>query len=381
LEISDVLRVPFSISIIPEITAGLFSSRLDRVFSLNALVGTSAFASGFEASGLVSIVSKDVAGFQSSGLGNIVMGDVSGFQAAGLANYAGGNVRFFQTAGILNVSAGDVSGFQSAGVGNIVRGGASGVQLGGVFSYAGVLSAAVQAAGVVGIVEGDSRGAQISGVVNLSMDQMRGVQLAGVANYSREMTGPQISVVNVADTVTGAQVGIVNIAREVTGTQVGILNISRRIDGIPFGLITIEEMGRQQLEVSIANNGAATVGFALGSKHTYTLFMVEWTPDSNPQHWSYGIGLGGRATIGNLFLDMDLSCLSLHEGFEDWYISMPGSLVPQARAILGVPLFGDLAVEAGVAVRMYVPEISPSPDGSPLSAFRAVPSFIFGVQL
>ena len=349
---------PFHLALLPE-----FSFRTSRAVSISALIGSAAYSTRFAAAGIANLVSRDSSGFQAAGVGNIVLGDSSGFQAAGVVNVTGGDARWMQSSGVVSFCGGELLGFQGSGVGGLALGGGRGVQAAGVFAIAG----------------GSFTGLQASGVANWAQGAFRGAQVSGVVNYAERMSGPQISVVNIADTVSGAQIGVVNIARTVKGTQVGIVNISNQIDGIPIGLVTVAQNGRQQLEYWSDTDGSQNLGFSLGSKYTYTLFSAGWK--TGTEQWSYGIGLGGRVIVDRFFVDFDGSAVSVHDGFDDWLITGPGALVPIVRVMPGLKLFGDLAVTAGIALRFYVPGVSPSPDGAPLTDVRVVPSFLFGAQI
>ena len=349
---------PFHLAVLPE-----FSFGASRAVSLNLLIGSAAYSTRFAAAGIANIVSKDARGVQAAGVGNIVLGDASGLQFAGVVNVVGGDAQWLQSSGVVSFCGGELSGFQGSGVGGLALGGGRGVQAAGVFAISG----------------GPFTGLQASGVVNWAQGAFRGAQVSGTVNYAERMTGPQISVVNIADTISGAQVGVVNIARTVKGTQVGVVNISNQIDGIPIGLITIAQNGRQQLEYWTDADGSQNLGFALGSKYTYTLFSAGWK--TGTEEWSYGIGLGGRVIVNRFFVDFDGSAVSVHNGFSDWLVTGPGTLLPLARIMAGMKLFGDLSVEAGLALRFYVPGLSPSPDGAALTDVRVMPSFIVGAQI
>jgi hypothetical protein len=386
----------FALSFVPDIINGILSPRANRSVSINALVGTSANLRGFELGGLVNIESETMRGFQAAGIANAVLGEADGFQAAGVLNFGGRDVRFFQAAGVVNVVGGAMDGFQAAGVGNVNLADARGFGSGGAFDFvrgtasgfraagAGVIAMAgmqgVQMAGAFAAAGGPSAGLQLSGAVNVCTDLLTGVQIAGAGNYAREINGPQISVVNVSESVNGAQIGVVNIAGSVRGTQVGLLNFARVIDGVPIGLLTFEQAGRQALEVWWDGGTLVRLGFKLGSRYTYTLFSggVDWA--SSPVRWSYGLGFGGHLPTKRVWVDFDVSVLSLHTGSTDWYISTLGNMLPQARVELGLPIFG-LTLNAGVAVDMYVPVLSSEPDGSPTTVFHMAPRVIAGVHL
>jgi hypothetical protein len=361
---------PFHLSLIPDFALEPFASRVDRIVSINLLVGSSGTLRGFELGGLANLESGDVLGFQAAGLVNAAQGSLTGFQAAGLVNYAGGQARFFQAAGLVNVCGGLLGG-QAGGLANVSIGDVKGVQEAGLFNW----------------TTGDVKGAQVAGIFNWGAAGVTGAQVAGIANVGNTVKGPQISVVNIADTVQGAQIGVVNIARHVTGTQVGVFNFSQEIDGIPIGLISVEGRGRHDLELWVDAQGDAkgmpTLGFSLGTTHLYTMFSAGWMPGSNPVLWTSGIGLGGSSLVGSFFLDYDLSIVQEHQGPLDASSTFAGNLYPRIRAVAGLTLIPGLALNAGVSVRVLTPYLSSAWEGRGYDPTRLVfqPSFIIGVRI
>ena len=341
-------KEPFHLSVIPDFVLGPFASRADRNVSINLLIGSSGSLHGFEVGGLANLESGDVVGFQAAGLVNAALGSLTGFQAAGLVNYLGGEARFFQSAGLVNVSSG-VLGAQAGGLANI--------SLGAV------------------------RGAQLAGIFNWTVGDVKGAQVAGIANVGSKVIGPQISLVNIADTVSGAQVGLVNIAGHVTGTQVGLFNFSQEIDGVPIGLISVEGRGRHDLDVWVDMDGMSTLGFSLGTMHLYTTFSAGWMPGSDPVHWTTGVGAGGSSRIGRFYLDYDLSLVQEHLGLVDLSQTFPGNIYPRLRVVAGLPLFGGLAVNAGVSVRILTPFLSSGFTGYDSTRLVLQPIFIVGVRI
>jgi hypothetical protein len=339
---------PIDFSLLPDMSKGLFSSRADHVVGINLLIGSSAYSRGFEVGGLANFESQDVSGFQAAGLVNAAQGRLTGFQAAGLVNYLGGEARFFQAAGLVNVSGG-LDGAQLSGLGNVSTGAA--------------------------------RGAQVAGLFNWAQVDVSGAQVAGVFNRGGSVTGPQISVVNVADTVSGAQVGVVNIARHVSGTQVGVLNISEEIDGVPVGLVSVEAMGRHGVDLWVDTAGTTTADLALGTTKMFTVFSVGWKPGPDPSLWSLGLGLGGRSHFKPFFLDYELSMVTERRGFPDLGISPIGAMFPRVRAVVGLELFGGVAVTAGAVIRVLVPYLSDGITGANPSATVFQPSLIVGLSI
>jgi hypothetical protein len=339
---------PIDFTLLPDLSNGLFSSRADHVVGINLLIGSSSYSRGFEFGGLANLESRDVSGFQAAGLANVVLGRLTGFQAAGLVNYLGGEARFFQAAGLLNVSGGLV-GAQTAGLGNVSLGAARGAQVAGLFNWDGV--------------------------------EVNGAQVAGAFNWGRSVTGPQISVVNVADTISGAQVGVVNIARHVSGTQVGLLNISEEIDGFPVGLVSVEAKGRHGVDLWVDMAGTTTAALSLGTRHMFTIFSVGWKPGPDPSLWSLGLGLGGRSHFKPFYLDYDLSMVTERTGFTNLGLSPMGALFPRVRAVVGLELFGGVAITAGAAVRILVPYLSDGISGANRSTTVFQPSIIVGLSI
>jgi len=334
---------PFQFTLFPSMSDGVFASRYGHSFTINLLVGSSSSSRGFEVGGLANFESQNVSGFQAAGLGNAVLGDIDGFQAAGLVNVVGGEMQFFQTAGFANVTLGDMSGVQAAGLANFAM--------------------------------GSVRGAQIAGLINWSKMEVNGAQISGIANRSSFVRGPQISVVNVADTVTGAQIGLVNIAGHVSGAQIGLVNISQEIDGVPIGLVSIEGRGRRKIDVWWGSDGSVNGAISLGSRYFYTIFAAGWLPNSQPTAWTLGAGLGLHAPLGKIFADMDLRILMDQNTVRDASNSGPTDVYPRLRAVVGVPIAGELAITGGVEVQMNALENIFSP-----SAVYS-PALVFGMQI
>lgn len=333
---------PFQLTLLPDLSDGLFGSRTGHSFTINLLVGTSTSSRGFEVGGLADFESGDVSGFQAAGLGNVVLGDVDGFQAAGLVNVAGGEAKFFQVAGLGNIAVGNVIG--------------------------------VQAAGLANISQRNVYGAQVAGIFNWSKVEVNGAQISGIGNWSPLVRGPQISVINIAGDVSGAQVGVVNIARHVTGAQIGVVNISQEIDGVPVGLVSVEGRGRHALDVWWGGDGSVNGALSLGSRYFYTIFSAGWVPDSQPAAWSLGAGFGVHVPLGKLFADADLSAIADQDAFRG-ASTQSWSVYPRVRAVMGVPIAGPLAITGGFAVKLNIP------DGVTSSAVTYSPELILGMQI
>ncbi len=382
-------------SFLPEVFGGLFASTADRTVSFNLLIGSSANLNGFELGGLANTEAQTMSGFQAAGLANLVRGRVDGVQLAGLGNM-GGETRYFQGAGVLNYVTGSFEGYQASGVGNIVMEGTLGAQTAGVFNYDRGDVKGVSVAGITTLIYGGLNGAQVSGCYNLTMEDSTGAQVTGGFNYSRaffkgaqvgaignysfELSGVQIGLVNISDSVNGVQIGLVNIAGYVKGTQVGLFNYCRLMDGVPVGLITYEEAGLQVLETWYDTENSLNVGIKLGSRYVYTLLTAAFVPDSDPLEWSYGIGFGAHVPFGSFFLDVDLACHSLHEGSSEWYVTQRGNVLGQARLTVGIPIF-RIALIAGVAADIYIPDLSTESDGTRTEHTHLLPRLFCGIQI
>jgi len=128
-------------------------------------------------------------------------------------------------------------------------------------------------------------------------------------------------------------------------------------------------------------DGIPYAALSLGTRHLYSVFSAGWTPGTTPALWSLGAGLGGRADLGRVFIDFDLSMVVQREGAAGWDSSLLGSLYPRARAVIGLPLAEGFALEAGVSVRALVPTLSSSMPGADPVRTIYQPSFIVGIHL
>jgi len=393
---------PFGLSIVPELPLrGLRGATVDHSVSLNMVLGYSANIRGLDLSLVGSIVSENVAGMQASLLGNFVGSDVTGFQTAGLFNYVGGDVRYVQTSGGANYVRGASYGLQAATLFNFTAGNVGGLQASSVANIGGGSVKGVQAAGVANLAYGGFIGSQLGGVANVSLEQaiglqassvinvhggtLMGSQLAAVANYGRHVKGVQMSLINVAKNVDGVQTGLVNIGGTVRGTQIGLINISEKLYGIPVGLINFEKEGQQHLDVWRTNEKTTHVAFRLGSRYLYTIITGAYRPGETKDApvWSYGVGMGGRIPLSAFFINMDVLCQSVQEGFDSWYILDNLDLLPEFRLYAGLETKKGFGVFAGLSYLVFVPGWYPDPQAEPADQgrFHLRPRPIFGLQL
>ena len=104
-----------------------------------------------------------------SGLTNIVGGEVKGIQVGGLVNNARNHVQELQLSGITNICLDSVKGVQTSGLFNLSK--------------------------------GTSDSVQITGFTNLSYN-LNGSQICAGINYAKDVTGIQVSLLNLAKNVT-----------------------------------------------------------------------------------------------------------------------------------------------------------------------------------
>lgn len=271
-------EVAASVQFVPGLgTSGFATNRRVRHFSWNILAGRNASVRGVEL-GMVNLVSYDSRAGQ-FGLWNHVDRHVDGAQFSGIGSFAGGDVSGGQFSGLLNIGLGELEGVQFAGLGNIVGDSAAGLQMSGLFNHAGAA--------------------------------FEGVQLSGLWNSARAMSGLQMSAgVNVATKLKGVQIGLVNIGKNVDGFMLGLVNVATRLDGgEAIGLISVVDDGYRHFEAWASDTAALSLGYKLGGRAFYTVFMLGADPYHDEEvRLRLGVGLGGHVGLGGrLGLDIDLT--------------------------------------------------------------------------
>lgn len=292
---------------------------------------------GFQYGGIYTITGGNTIGFSGGGIFTITGGNISGGVGSGIFNIAGGDVSFLQGAGIFNAVEGDLTGFQGAGIFNIVQDGVSGAQSAGIFNING----------------GDLSGVQAAGILNVNTGRTDGAQLAGI--------------LNVAEKTNGVQAGMINIAEDINGIQVGLINISEHMDGIGVGLINISGNGLHNLSGWIDSSNYYYLGYQLGAGSSYTLAYA-----GAPQDGGYeralvsGLGYGFHIPFwGAFYSDIDLSAKMVVPGrngedrFSNFYAyEEEETIFPSLRATVGLNLFGDLALFAGLTLEGHIPGVT-----------------------
>ncbi|WP_437573057.1 LA_2272 family surface repeat-containing protein [Sorangium sp. So ce887] len=363
-------------------TSTVDGANVVRRYSLNLAGGYTAGVTGLELGVGVNIVSSFLCGAQFSAGANLVLGPARGAQLSAGLNLARG--LWGAQVGSINVVAGPVTGAQG-GVLNLAAGAVDGAQLGAINVAAGA-STDLQI-GVANVAVSDATDVQV-GLVNLGVGAATGVQVGLTNVAASKSTGAQFSLANLAaGESTGVQIGLVNVATgKVEGMQIGLVNYADE-SPFSFGLLNVVRNGRLHLDVWGLESGIVMAGLKNGSDHFHNIYGIGIRMTGDRPRMVVSLGLGGRIHLGErLYADMDLLGYSLHEPSS---INTSAALV-QARAVLGVRLFPELAVFGGpsynVAFGDTAEDARLSPYGSvPLGigdsdAQRRWPGVVLGVQ-
>ncbi|WP_437643331.1 LA_2272 family surface repeat-containing protein [Sorangium sp. So ce362] len=363
-------------------TSTVDGANVVRRYSLNLAGGYTAGITGLEVGVGVNIASSFVCGAQFSAGANLALGPARGVQISAGLNLARG--LWGAQVGPINVTAGPVTGAQG-GVLNIASGAVDGAQLGMVNVAAGA-STDLQI-GVANVAVSDATDVQV-GLVNLGVGAATGVQVGLASVAAGKSTGAQVSLANLsAGESTGVQIGLVNVATgKVEGMQIGLVNYAGE-SPFSFGLLNVVRNGRLHLDVWGLESGIVMAGLKNGSDHFHNIYGIGIRMTGDRPRMVVSLGLGGRIPLGErVYADMDLLGYSLHEPSS---INTSATLV-QARAVLGVRLFPELAVFGGpsynVAFGDTAEDARLSPYGSiPLGigdsdAQRRWPGVVLGVQ-
>jgi len=262
------------------------------------VAGSGDEAAGLQLGGVVAGSGGDFSGIQ---LGGLVAGsgdELTGIQIGGLVAGTGDEFSGIQLGGLLAGAGDDVTGIQigglAAGSGDTLQG----IQVAGVVAGAGELEGVQVAAGVAGA--GRLSGLQVAGLVS-GTGGGSGVQVAGVVNYAEdELSGVQLSLVNIGGDIEGLQVGLVNIADRVNGAQVGLVNVASHVDGAPLGLVSYVEDGPKDAELWTSTVTPIAVGARLGSHRVYSMGVVGLRPAPDDDDvLTLGLGLGYHADVAS----------------------------------------------------------------------------------
>jgi hypothetical protein len=201
----------------------------------------------------------------------------------------------------------------------------------------------------VNVVGGDAGGVQIAAGANIVRGAARGVQIAAGPNIADEMSGLQLSVINIGGTVNGAQIGVVNIGGTVKGAQIGVVNVAKDLQGVGVGVINYSHTGIRAIELYTTESVPLNLGFKLGSRHIYTAWSAGIEPGQVDYIATSG-AIGGRIGTDGPHVDVDLGVTN--------HMFLPGgksqTLITHLRANAGLPIKGRLTIYGGPSVNLLV---------------------------
>ncbi len=255
----------FHFSVVPALGSnGLHPGGYTNYFALNLTSGYSSANYILEIGGISNLNVNETRGIQFAGIANITGGNayqgmqakeidqkeksgfeanLSGAQFSGLTNIVVKNVFGWQTTGGMNVVKGALVGFQVAGISNTVKKYSFGVQLSGVWNVSAESMDGIQISSLFNGTAGGLYGLQISAFNKAGF-------IEGKNSFnSKDPTGLQLGLVNIANSMNGFQIGLVNIGKRMQGTQIGLINIYRNgktpqtRDGTSIGLLNIGSGG------------------------------------------------------------------------------------------------------------------------------------------
>jgi len=262
---------------------------------------------------------------------NVLYGRVGAVEGAGL--------------GLVNVvtrerpRSAKMEGLQLAGIANVVTGDVTGLQVASVLNLTG----------------GQARGLQVAAGANMTSGDLEGLQTSFVFNRAGNVTGGQVSLVNVAKDVDGAQIGLVNVARHVRGASIGLVNVADDIEGIPLAPISVTRSGGVHPVLWGGTSGLGNVGLKFATRQTYTLFFGSYHEAFDEEFVGGGLALGGRIQLGGAFhADVDatgtyLIAPGLSEDDESGAQYHEQLVQPRVRLLLGIRAAKHFGVFVGGA--------------------------------
>ncbi|QDE80466.1 LA_2272 family surface repeat-containing protein [Myxococcus xanthus] len=367
---ANEVHIPFSLTLVPglstsgfhtgnvvnNVSIGLVATHAKRVDGLAmSLAGNWVGEGGLSGAQLAvgaNVARGPVTGAQFSVGANVAGADLLGLQSTVGVNVVRGNAEGAQLAVGGNIASGEVNGTQMAVAVNVAGKSLLGAQLGVGANVSGGPVRGFQAAVGANIATGRVHGLQASAGLNVA-GQMTGLQMSSGVSYVRNLSGAQLSIINVGGEVDGAQVGIVNIASNVTGAQVGLLNVARELDGEAVGLLSFVGGGQAHVQAWASDVALTNVGVKLGGRHIYSLFTVGYSPsiDEDRRRYVIGAGLGGHIPAGRFFFDVDVVSSTLHTKrlFDD-----TNHVLGQLRLTAGWQVARHFAVFGGVSANTLV---------------------------
>jgi len=238
---------PVQVSLTPGLSShGVMSSQVVNKFSYNLLGGYSAGVDGVEFAGLF----------------NIDRFNVRYIQAAGLINMVGGKMSGIQLAGIHNTVLDSLRGIQASGIFNLVRKQVDGVQLAGIANASDSVN-----------------GIQVAGIYNHSKGMVKGMQLAAIANYAKEIRGAQIAA-------------ILNKTKNNSGFQFGLVNMADSSSGLSLGVVNLIGNGIKRFSISTNEVFYANLSFKSGTPKFYSIIMASVGTWYGENVFGTGFGFG-----------------------------------------------------------------------------------------
>jgi hypothetical protein len=327
-------------------------------------------------------------------------GGISGVQMAIGATVARGDSRGAQLADFIAWSEGSFRGAQLAGIGAASRGETRGVQMAGIANYATGQFKGVQMAGVASVSRGEAKGLQMAGVV-AAADDVTGLQLSPV-NVARTQRGMQLGVVNVVDEGTGFRFGVVNVARKSRGFQFGVVNVAKEADGESFALLSFIGNGIHNVAFYATDTMLTNLVFKLGGRHLYTAIGAGYQPGDkvasgtmslsrDDARWGSIFGIGWRFGLdaGRLTaLEIEASGMNVYRA---WGASGDAPMLNTLRVTGHVRLAPYATLIAGVGANVVVAQDGHDLDlslGGPESVMhsgqttvRIYPGLLLGLQI
>lgn len=312
----SILAAKFSKLIGVDISSGAsFITEKTTGAQITSLLSSSNDMDGIQISGAVNIAGGSCRGAQISGVYNKCNGSFMGTSVTGALNISGGNFYGIQTAGIINSVKGEVKGVQIASTVNFSQGKMDGLQIAGLGNDIRSNARACMISGVYNAIAGDITGMQISGVGNQAAGNITGVGIAGVVNkIAGRSTGLQIAgCVNYSKEFKGVQIGTVNTGKSMRGLTIGVVNVCDTMSGLPIALFNYVRKIPAHLRVAFDEGGFTHVIIRSGTEHLYSLISMGTTTVSKSYQWTYGAGIGGKVTLNNCNVALELMSSNIQE--------------------------------------------------------------------
>ena len=84
-------------------------------------------------------------------------------------------------------------------------------------------------------------------------EKVIGADIALLFCKTEDVTGAQISFVNLGSKIKGAQVSLVNLSKDVKGAQVGLFNRTEDANGAQIGLVNYSKHAKSGIQLGLIN--------------------------------------------------------------------------------------------------------------------------------